>query len=503
QAVHAKSNASVFRNRAARTIQTLPHHFTFKATPTPLRGQEVYLDPQGRIQGKVKVLDEQGRPTSGAGFRVLLLKDGQPHQETLTRPDGSFVFTAKEPGHYTFAGDFSKALNDGSSRGKTQVRQVGFPNSKTLLAQAPNADPLTPPADPPTEPNAIPGLDDLAPVPVPNGTGNASLEGGEDLPPELQKELLDNPIGTPANRNAAVFLDGDGKFRFLRPRSVHHASNDEVFLAEDNTFRGILTTLEDDMIRRPMAHANVYLARQGKIHARTITASNGAFILKNLKPGAYTLAAEYGFVQYRRRNGASTETKTVNPAAMILGSRGSAEEDGNGNGEEFIVFDDGQPNESGNGLLAQNGNNSSLGLDEDGNIDPSQTAWERERAGLPWTQYPGQVAMQRLAVRPFEEADMGPVAELRRPGGARIVRVNFLQAAATMPVLHLSAVPVSLDFMPSESAESGGGGAAASTSSSPGGGGGGGGGIAGGFPAGFFGPGGGGGTTPVTASPAS
>ena len=50
----------------------------------------------------------------------------------------------------------------------------------------------------------------------------------------------------------------------------HYASNDEVFLDPDNSFKGVITFLDEDLIRRPLTGARVYLIRYGVLAATTM-----------------------------------------------------------------------------------------------------------------------------------------------------------------------------------------------------------------------------------------
>lgn len=374
-----------------------------RASFEPQLNDDVFLEPSGVLRGVVWLRAARGEsPTIPAvGAQVFLMDGERVVDRAIIEKDGRFALKAGKPGVYQLASEFTPLMKLGEAAGlKTNpIREVRFqkpddapkdPAKNPLDPPNPLIDPKNPPkaADPKNVPNPI----------DPKNPGAVLPEMPDALDPVDEDET---PIGTPPNGNASVFLDNDGAFRFLGEKHiVHHASNDEVFLDKTGSFRGVVTYLDDKVIRRPLIKANVYLVQKGEVMGRAVTAKNGSFVLGPVDPGSYTIVAEYGYhtLDSMKTNG------TEKAGDSLLGVKYA-------------------------------GRN---------NIAPPGpvVAWDRERAGLPWQDGAGQLALQRIAVRANDKAvKLGPVTERTRAGAPAIVQVKFQQNGAALPVLHLSPSP--------------------------------------------------------------
>jgi len=434
-----------------------------RASFEPQLNDDVFLEPSGLLRGVVWLRAARGEsPTLPAvGARVFLMDGERVVDQAIIEKDGRFALKAGKPGVYQLTSEFTPLIKLGEAAGlKTNpIREVRFQKPddapqdapKNPLDPLPNPliDPKNPPkaADPKAEPKNVPNPVD------PKNPGAVLPEMPDALDPVDEDET---PIGTPPNGNASVFLDNDGAFRFLGEKHiVHHASNDEVFLDKTGSFRGVVTYLDEKVVRRPLIKANVYLVQKGEVLGRAVTLKNGSFVLGPVEPGSYTIVAEYGY-------------HTLD----------SMKANGNGKAADSTLL----------GVKFSGRSNTAP--------EAPVVAWDRERAGLPWQDGAGQLALQRIAVRPNDKAvKLGPVTERTRAGAPVIVQVKFQQNGAALPVLHLSPSPwTSAAATQLAATPAAAGGAAAA--------GGGGGGAAGAAAGGFlpppFVPGGG---TPNFASP--
>jgi hypothetical protein len=132
----------------------------------------VFIDARGQLHGVVEVRSLDGIVKPVAKQPLYLLNGPRMVAETTTDENGRFVLAANDSGKYQLAGNFEEYLEVAMG---DVFREIKFVQNELQ----PKDDPFVP--------------------------------GDRPNPDLVEAEA----IGTPPNRNASVFLDADGSFRFL------------------------------------------------------------------------------------------------------------------------------------------------------------------------------------------------------------------------------------------------------------------------------------------------